>query len=120
MVQQALDGDPPLGIRLKHHVQQLQRALGEPGGLLIYSGLDLSVQTSDVLVIEGEEATQQSVQQHTHGPNISLASEVISSADEFWSGVGGGTAAGLQNGVHAPGGLGAQTEVDQLQHVVIV
>ena len=73
MVQEALDGDPPLRIRLEHRVQQLQRALGQPGGLLIYSGLDLSVQTSNVLIIEGEETTQQSVQQYPHGPNVSLA-----------------------------------------------
>ena len=47
-------------------------------------------------------------------------SEVIPPADELRGGVGRGAAAGLQHGVHPPGGLGAQTKVNQLQHVVIV
>ena len=81
--------------------------------------MNLSVERADILVVEREEAAEEGVEQHAHRPNVGLGAQVVLPGHELGGGVGGGAAAGLEDGGgDAALGVGAEAEVDQLELVV--
>ena len=83
VVEEPLHCDTPLGVGLQHGVQQLQRPGWLPARLLIHSGLDLPGETADVLVHEGQEATEEFVEQDPHAPDVDLAAQVVPATDQL-------------------------------------
>ena len=102
-----LHGDAALGVHLEQVVEQLGALGREPRGHVVLARLDLLVEQVDVVVVEGQVAAEQRVQQHAHAPQVGLGAQVVAATDELGRRVGGRAAARAQQVVHAALGLGA-------------
>jgi hypothetical protein len=70
--------------------------MAEVAGQVVDAPLDLLEQVWDVLVIKGQAATQQRIQDHATAPHIYLRASIQLATDHLLGGWGGGWGGGLQ------------------------